>query len=888
MALNAAQSEAVHTLKGPLLVLAGAGTGKTRVVTCRIAELIRHRTSPDRILAVTFTNKAADEMQQRAARAVGQADGAKAGDFHVPFALRAHPSPSHHKARLSGRLCHLRPRRSGGRRPRRAARDQGGRRAAAARRPAVFHRPLEDGLGAAPSRRRPSPRPTRSTWPRRPIAAIRRRCRPPGRSISTTCCCASRSFSRDSRRSAPPRPAASITCWSTNIRTPTAASIASSRPWPADIATSAWWATTTSRSTAGAGRKSPTSCGFQKDWPDAKIVRLETNYRSTREIVGWANRLIAFNRLRHAKVLRATASGEPPRILQLRRRSQGSQDRGGRNRRPHPAQQGAAPRFRHPLPHQRAAAGVRDGTAPGESPLRAAGRHVVLRPQGSPRHAGLFQGAGQSRATRSRCCGSSTRRRAASGKPPSSGLIEQAIRQGKPLWDVLPAGGPCRRSNRFRGMIRQYQQRLEDRPLRRGGPRADRRDRLSRRTDAGSIPTPNEQQAAGRRSKRWSTPWPAMHSGRKRPTLAGFLQDVALTGNEQEKDKESQLDRDAVALMTLHAAKGLEFPEVYLVGMEEGTLPHARSIADDESAIDEERRLCYVGVTRAQRRLTLTLALSRHEVGQAAANHPQPFSLRTDRPGRQSELSCGQAQAGEKNPPEHRRTFAAKTIDARGFRQATCRKKQACAAQTANLVTEEGEEKQFRVGLAAIGPPYNCFRARYCRNSASTPSKSAGKGASTTSGSPLRGWTKLSRRACRACRSSSTSSSWGSRRISPRVIRARPPYCRSQSTGQPIWPRWTRIWCVRPVFGSTFDRRRSRRTFLGPRRKSAPSGWPDRRGGWPSSRAASGCTPIEQIDKVSIAVRLAGHDGEILLFDRAILELGGQFVMRLIVCGRPG
>lgn len=103
-------------------------------------------------------------------------------------------------------------------------------------------------------------------------------------------------------------------------------------------------------------------------------------------------------------------------------------------------------------------------------------------------------------------------------------------------------------------------------------------------------------------------------------TLPDFLEEVALMSSV---DNESGGNK--VTLMTLHAAKGLEFPVVFMVGMEEGILPHSRVFESGPSELEEERRLCYVGMTRARQELHLSYAYSRLQFGSRGYNQPSRF-----------------------------------------------------------------------------------------------------------------------------------------------------------------------------------------------------------------------------------------------------------------------
>jgi len=628
MDLNPAQNEAVHTLSGPLLVLAGAGTGKTRVVTYRIAELIRHRTRPARILGVTFTNKAANEMRARAAALLGKRlpEQPEISTFHslCVRVLRRH-------------IRHL------GYPEAFAIYDRGDQESVA--RGALREIRAAEGLL----------RPGELIYfiGRWKTASIR-----PEQAVALA--------ETDKEHVA----ASAYRRYQNALRIAGAVDFDDLlllveelfQQFPKvqraeaerfdHLLVDEYQDTNPSqyrivKSLAG-GHRNLCVVGdddqsiygwrgaevthilrFKHDWPEAKVVRLETNYRSTHEILAWANRLIACNRLRHDKVLRATGSGPLPRILQL-------QDEVGEAKAV--VDEIALPVKEHKCQARDFAILCRTNEQPRafELELRRAKIPYVLlggmsfydrkEVRDVLAYLKLLVHVHDEVSLR-RIINTPAR---GIGQAAVKALLEEAIACGKPLWDVLPRAAQLPRMppaavravDAFRLMIGQYQKRMKS-----VSPVELLRELIGEINYQGELarlyPDPNEQQT------RWAAVEEVVNSvagyaqRAGRPTLAGFLQEVALASSED--DKESQLERNAVALMTLHAAKGLEFSQVYMVGMEVGLRPHHRSIAAATAAVDEERRLCYVGVTRAQHRLTLTLALSRHKWGKARPTIPSRF-----------------------------------------------------------------------------------------------------------------------------------------------------------------------------------------------------------------------------------------------------------------------
>ncbi len=630
--LNPAQHAAVTTLRGPLLVLAGAGTGKTRVVTYRIAELIKHGTRPSRILAVTFTNKAAAEMQERAAKLLGKKPPEKPeiSTFHslCVRVLRRHATKLGYPEQF-----------------------------------AIYDRGDQESIARAALREIKVP--DESLRPGDLINFISRwktQSVRPDQAASLAMTDKEHLASMGYRRYQRALKQAGAVDFDDLLMCTEElfASFTEARQAEADrfnhLLIDEYQDTNGSqyrivkalaeghRNLCVVGDDDQSIYGwrgaevahilrFKHDWTDAKVVRLEENYRSTEAILTLANRIIRFNSVRHDKVLRpARHGGEKPQIIQCPDEENEAET----------IVSDIAARLATGQSHPREFAILfRTNEQPRafEVELRKAKLPYVLvggmsfydRKEVRDILAYLKVLASPTDAVSLRRILNTPAR--AIGAKAQETLVEQAVAAGKPLWEVLPMAdriaslpNPATESTlKLHALIEHYRGRVENQePL--VDIVTDLIQKIGYQDEINRIyKEPQDQQARWAAVEEVVNSIGAYQKRAKKPSLAGFLDDVALGDRESETDKEAQLKRNAIALMTLHSAKGLEFPQVYLVGLEEGLLPHRRSVEAEGDAIDEERRLCYVGITRAQDRLTITMALSRMKWGKARPTIPSRF-----------------------------------------------------------------------------------------------------------------------------------------------------------------------------------------------------------------------------------------------------------------------
>ena len=634
--LNEPQQTAVDTLKGPLLVLAGAGSGKTRVVTFRIANLIRHGTSPDRILAVTFTNKAAGEMQERISGLIGKkgkiAKGQprpEIGTFHSQCVkvLRRHARKleypnqfaiydrSDQESLARGVLRQLKL-------------------------PTAALKPSEL-LGILGSWKNASIGPEQALGAARTdkehLAAAAYRRYQEGLKA-----CGAMDFDdlllntellfaqhRDVREEEAKRFDHVLVdeyqdTNGTQYRIIRAL---------ADGHRNLCVVGDDDQSIYGwRGADVTHILNFAKDWPDATVVRLEHNYRSVGAILQMANTLIQHNTNRHDKqLIPARPAGTRPRILQFKDEIEESESVSGEIARLLDRKQyeprDVAILFR-----------TKEQPRLFETELRKAKIPYVLlgsqsffdRREVRDLMAYLkWIDQPDDEVSLLRVINTPPR---GLGTKTVEQIIKRAVKEGKSAWavcadeELLNGLPPAARQG-----IQSLTTLLEDVRLKASsGTLADSMQTLLERTQYMDeirrlYDVPEEREARTNSLQEFINSLAAYEDRADKASLSGFLSEVALAGREMGSEKDKAAAKNAVWLLTLHAAKGLEFPVVYMVGMEDGILPHHRSVAGEEEQIAEERRLCYVGITRAQETLTLSMCLSRRKWGKLHPTHPSRF-----------------------------------------------------------------------------------------------------------------------------------------------------------------------------------------------------------------------------------------------------------------------
>ena len=629
--LNPPQREAVKTSSGPMLVLAGAGTGKTRVVTFRIAELIRLKIRPSRILGVTFTNKAANEMQQRVRsllRRKEEVPQISTFHSHCVRVLRRHIQhlgyPSNYAIydrsdQLSIARQVLRELRVGNEvlRPEEVLARIGSWKSAAVRpaQAAQFADTDRDHVASIAYRRYQNALRANGAVDFDDLLLLTDDLFTKHTAVRREEAGAFDHILVDEYQDTSQSQYRIIKFLALGHRNLCVVG-------DDDQSIYGW-----------RGAEVEHILRFQKDWPDAKVVRLEDNYRSSQEILEVANRLIRFNRTRFDKQLRSNRrGGQRPQIVQYKDETQEAEgtvaDIQCCMQRLHLDPRDFCILFRtneQPRPFE---AELRRAELPyalvGSTSFfdRKEVRDILayLKTVHSPRD----------EISLLRVINSPPR---GIGQKTVKTLLEHAVRQGQVLWDLIDSPGQVTDISaaarpslaRFRDLIRQLQPVAEQAPV--AGLVSELIDRIRYRDEIERLyPEPMERQS------RWAAVEEIVNAAASfdkrqgnRGTLTTFLDELAVAAGDLMTDKEKDLQLNAIALMTLHSAKGLEFPYVYMVGMEEGILPHHRTLKEGDDDVDEERRLCYVGVTRAQDGLTLSMSQSRMKWGKPRPSTPSRF-----------------------------------------------------------------------------------------------------------------------------------------------------------------------------------------------------------------------------------------------------------------------
>jgi hypothetical protein len=365
---------------------------------------------------------------------------------------------------------------------------------------------------------------------------------------------------------------------------------------------------------------------FEDAFPDTTVVLLEQNYRSTQTILDAANAVIANNVSRKPKELWTDHGAGDPLVRYPRGR------RGRRGAVDHPGDRPAARRrrgdraHRRPaavgrrgrlLPHQRPEPGAGRAAHAGRHPLQGGGGHPVLRPQGG-------QGRG---------------RLPAGGRQPGRRGVDQADHQRAQAGRGLHLHRQARRlRHRPRPLVPRRACAGPPMPGSGDGPRRGSRPSSACWTTSSDLATGSPGRScssfwnARATSTSWSPSAPSSPRGGWRTWPSSWGRPTRprpwrVPRGHQPGGRHDDLSSDdttSVVLMTLHSAKGLEFPVVFLIGLEDGVFPHLRSLTEPDQ-LEEERRLAYVGITRARRRLYLTHAWSRTLFGGTQYNPPSRF-----------------------------------------------------------------------------------------------------------------------------------------------------------------------------------------------------------------------------------------------------------------------